>query len=122
MTPNTPLPRWVLYRSACYLLGRGVHYGSAPGRITHARDANGRRPALDNGKYVFTVDPRKGGNADVDVVDDSLAFLAPRSVAWVLLDGRSVADPHLTKLFRQSVKVLANGGHLIVVRGTDQDM
>ncbi len=120
MTPDTPLPRWVLYRSACYLLGKGVHYGSAPGRITHARDANGRRPALDSGKYVFTVDPRKGG--DADVVDDSLAFLAPRSMDWVLLDGRSVADPHLTKLFRQTVKVLGNGGHLMVVRETSQDM
>ena len=103
---STSRPSWVLYRCCAYLRGKGIHYGSAPGRIFPKR-------AYDKDKYCIAVDPRKGGDSDVCSV--GLEFAKDSTFDWVFLD--TLFDEHSDRLafLKQVQKKLKPNGYVILL-------
>lgn len=101
-------PAWPLYESAAYLVGRGLHFGSADtGRWFHKR-------ANDGGKYCITIDPRRGKDVDADLCGWDLDAIASRSLDYVILGPVTTEHLEPAKLASEAVGKLRHGGHLIL--------
>jgi len=99
------IPKWIQFRSVGYLTGRGIHYGSADGKIFPRR-------ACKPGVYSIGVDPRTGD--DVDVCSIDFNGLEDKFYDWAFIGPQFKAHPNPEALIRQSVKKLKPQGHLIL--------
>ena len=99
------LAKWVRYRSAAYLCGRGVLYGVDAEIYPFA--------AVAPQKFALYADVVK--HPRVDVFDVDLSVVANDSLDFVLLGRRFVEGPRRAEDYlREATAKLKRGGHLIV--------
>lgn len=104
MTPT--IFDWTRYRSAAYLVGKGIHFGIGFEPILP-------RAAKTFDCYCVGVNPAKQAHADV--CTDNLNIFADRSVDWVFV-GRAIEALEDSKgLIQQAFEKLKMGGHLILM-------
>ena len=93
---------WVLFKSVCYLTGRGLSFG----------DPVLPQAATDYGKYSINVDVVRTPTAAV--CNDELETLADDSMEHVFVGSRLESVYNPPKLLREAARKLKVGGHLIV--------
>jgi len=102
-------PRWILFRSAAYLGGRGLTLGDEI--VPH----NEKAP----GKYSISIDLFNTPTADV--VDTSLSCFADKQFDHVFLGPRIEIVNQPEEMFRLFARKLAIGGHLIIASEVNKE-
>lgn len=98
-TPKTIDARWIRYRSAAYLGGRGLSWGTAHDPIVPIQ-------AIDGDKYSINVDVIKSNQTDI--CGTNLDIIANASMDHVFIGTRE--NPPINELIRK----LKIGGHLVI--------
>ena len=91
--------KWVRFRSACYLNGRGISWGTANDPIVP-------KQAIDHGKYSLNVDVLKA--QETNLCDTNLDIIANNSLDHIFVGARE--NPPLKSM----VSKLKLGGHCVI--------
>lgn len=97
--------RWVRWRSAAYLRGRGLS-------IFVGGDPLFPAPATDTGKYSLSVDAQR--HEGIDLCDTKLDIIARDSCEHVFVGPKLATTPQAPTLLQGFVEKLQIGGHLIL--------
>lgn len=110
MTPT--IFDWARYRSAAYLVGKGIHYGVGVHPILP-------RAAKSVGCFCVGVNPAH--QASAEVCSEGLEVFADGVFDWVFVGGAIEALPDPKTLLQQAFDKLRIGGHLIALVPLNSD-
>jgi ADP-heptose:LPS heptosyltransferase len=104
-TPTKINSKWVRFRSAVYLRGKGLSFGAGPDHIFPDL-------AMDGDKFSIAIDSVRYAN--LDAISRNADFIAAQSLDHVFIGPRLVDIPDPAKLVKALSDKLKIGGHLII--------